>query len=50
MKQGLLDSLAKMSVLPTEIPLKFEGEVMMGMRQEVETEIQEALEAARKRK
>ncbi|MBI5915904.1 MAG: hypothetical protein HY842_11040 [Bacteroidetes bacterium] len=44
---GLSTSLAKQEPLPDSIVPKFEGEVGMGPRQEVETIITEALQAAR---
>jgi hypothetical protein len=48
LKMILTDSLANMATIPTEIPINFEGEVGMGLRQEVESIVAEALETAKK--
>ncbi len=47
LKSLLVDSLANLDVLPERLSVHFEGELGMGLRQEVETIATEALEAAR---
>jgi hypothetical protein len=43
----LQDTLYKMAVIPNEIPIKFNGEVLMGTRGEIKTEVQEAIAKAK---
>lgn len=43
----LKDSLVRMDKLPTEIPIKFNGEILMGTRGEVKTQVKEALDDAK---
>ena len=50
LQSALLDSLVKMKEVPSEIPIKFGEEILMGMRGEVRTEVQDALEKAGKKK
>lgn len=50
LKPMLYDSLTKMQELPTTIPIHYEGEVLMGMRGEVETDVNDALKTAVARK
>lgn len=47
LKSVLVDSLAKMSAIPEKIDIRFDGEVGMGARQEVETIAEEAIAAAK---
>lgn len=47
LKAMLVDSLAKMAVMPEKIDVNFVGEVGMGARQEVETIAAEAIESAK---
>ncbi len=43
----LVDTLSKMAVVPNDIPVKYDGEVLMGMRGEVKTVIRETLDKAK---
>ena len=43
----LMDTLSKMTLIPNDIPVKFDGEVLMGMRGETRTVIQETIEKAK---
>lgn len=47
LRSVLQDSLSRMAVLPTEIPVKYNGEILMGTRGEVKTQVQEALDGAK---
>lgn len=47
LKMMLVDSLANMETIPEKLDIKFEGEVGMGTRQEVETIVTEAIAAAK---
>lgn len=47
LKATLLDSLVKMSTIPEDIAITFQGEVLMGIRGEVETEVNQAIAAAK---
>lgn len=46
LKTGLYDSLSRMDILPDSISIHYEGEVLMGMRGEIETETNDALHTA----
>lgn len=48
LKTALLDSLVNMAKLPQTIGIKYGDQVLMGMRSEVETEVNAALAEARK--
>lgn len=48
LKAILIDSLSRMATIPDKLDINFEGEVGMGLRQEVETIAAEAIEAAKR--
>ena len=47
LRSVLQDSLSKMATLPTEIPVKYNGEILMGLRGEVKTQVKEAFDNAK---
>lgn len=47
LQKNLVEALEKMPAVPDGIDIKYEGEVLMGMRGEVETEVADAIAAAK---
>lgn len=47
LKFFLVDTLDKMPIIPDNIEIKYEGEVLMGMRGEIETEVADAIAEAK---
>ena len=43
----LVDTLSKMTPVPNDIPVKYDGEVLMGMRGEVKTVVKETIDKAK---
>lgn len=48
LKKELQNILVKQPIFPKTIPIKYDSELLMGMRGEVETEVNEAIAAAKK--
>lgn len=47
LKPALQRELLKLPSIPTEVPIKYEGEVLMGMRHEMQTVVNEAITGAK---
>jgi biopolymer transport protein ExbD len=47
LRKELQNKLVKQATIPEEIQITYEGEVLMGMRQEVETQVSEAIAGAK---